>query len=551
MSLMQQRDRASQQTGWDALAVVAKQARERSLKDRFAADADRAVQWRREGAGLTAELGRHHLDAEVLGALIDLADQQQLPARIAALMSGDIVNETEGRPALHPSLRANPPTPSVAQGLADMAALADRLHQGQWLGFTDRPVTDIVNIGIGGSDLGPRMATGALRTYAVAGIRVHFVANVDPADIASCLARLDPATTLFLIASKSFRTQETQVNAAAARRWLEQAGAHGGAIDRHFVAITASPERAQQWGIPPAQILTFAEGVGGRYSLWSTIGFPLMCAIGPAAFEELLAGARAMDQHFAESPLPDNLPFLLGALDLWYTGFWGATSIAVLPYSHDLGLLPSYLQQLTMESNGKRVTRTGEPVDYATGPVFWGEAGTRGQHSFHQLLHQGTGLIPCDFILPLTSSEHKEQHRLLVANCLAQAQVLMGGIDEAAAARELINAGMAPDQARALAPHKVMPGNRPSSMITMERLTPFTLGALLALYEHRVFVSATLWGINPFDQWGVELGKKISDLIAPLLAGPDGGETGRVDAITSHLIAAYRAVQPEEKHEQP
>lgn len=543
MSLMQQSDRASQHPAWQALTTLAERARQTSLAARFADAPDRAHHWRREGAALTLELSRHHLDGAILDALIDLAKAQQLPARIAALMAGAIVNETEKRPALHPALRAEPTDRSVSAQLARMSALAKRLRSGAWLGFDERPITDIVNIGIGGSDLGPRMAVTALRTACAPLPRVHFVANVDPADLASQLRGLDPATTLFIVASKSFKTQETQVNANAARRWLRRAGATEKSIARHFVAVTAAPARARQWGVAEEHILAFAEGVGGRYSLWSAIGFPIMCAIGPDAFSELLAGARAMDDHFAATPLAENLPFLLGALDVWYTGFWGAASIAVLPYYHDLGLLPSYLQQLTMESNGKRVTRCGEPVDYATGPVFWGEAGTRGQHSFHQLLHQGTAFIPCDFILPLTSPDDTEQYRLLVASCLAQAQVLMAGIDAVTAGRELIASGMEPAQAALLAKHKAMPGDRPSTLITMRRLTPATLGALLALYEHRVFVSAVLWGINPFDQWGVELGKKISDSIAPLLNDTSAPEPA--DPVTAHLIAAYHAAQHE------
>ncbi|MDX9874550.1 MAG: glucose-6-phosphate isomerase [Spongiibacteraceae bacterium] len=529
-------DSLTRLSAWKRIGDAVISARQQSLRERFATETDRVASWRREAAGLTVDLSRHHLDAAILTALSDLAEARRLPAAIAALLQGELVNNTEQRAALHTDLRRPDAPAAVQQALASMTALATRLREGQWPGFSDQPVTDVVNIGIGGSDLGPRMAVAALSASRATDLRVHFVANIDPADIGRCLQALDPARTLFVVASKSFRTQETQVNAAAARRWLLAAGCPENVLGRHFIAITASPERAGALGMPPEQILTMWDWVGGRYSLWSTIGFPIMCAIGATAFRELLAGAHALDRHFAEAPLAQNVPALLGLLDVWYGNFWNSRSVAVLPYSHDLALLPAYLQQLTMESNGKRVTRDGVPVDYATGPVFWGEAGTRGQHSFHQLLHQGTELIPCDFILPLTSDFDAEQHRLLVANCLAQSEALANGRTASEAIAAALDEGLAQADAERLAPHRVMPGNRPSTLITFPKLTPATLGALLACYEHRVYTSAVIWGINPFDQWGVELGKQISERIAPQLTS---GTAENGDPLTARLIADY------------
>ena len=496
-------------------------------------------------AGLSIDTGKHLLDAAALEALWQCAEAAGFDDWRARLARGDAVNHTEGRAALHCLLRA-PAAPAglearwreVQDALTQMQRWVAALQGGRWQGFSGAPITDIVNLGIGGSDLGPAFVTEALRDHHTGPLRAHFVANIDPSQLLGVLRRLKPESTLFVLTSKSFTTQETLLNAGTARAWLEAAGATGDALQRHFVAVTAQPARAREWGIDAAHILPFWEWVGGRFSLWCGVGLPIAASAGMGAFRELLAGAAEMDAHFFGAPLRENIPLRLALLDHWYSRHFGAESTAILPYSHLLRRLPDFLQQMIMESNGKSVQRDGRPVDGPTSAVIWGSEGTNGQHSFHQLLHQGTRMIPAEFILPLHGAEEPGEHQsLLVANCLAQARALMLGRPEQEVLAELLARGMPEAEARALAPHIAMPGNRPSTLILMERLTPRALGALIALYEHRVFAQSVLWNINPFDQWGVELGKRMANEIHAHLAG--GTDLSGLDASTRQAIEAF------------
>ena len=405
------------------------------------------------------------------------------------------------------------------------------------MGCSGRPVTDVVNIGIGGSDLGPRMVTTALRDFTSGGIRCHFVSNIDDADLATTLAELKPETTLFIVSSKSFSTLETLQNARAAKQWLAAVAERDSDYARHFLAVTANPERAASFGIAADNILPMWDWVGGRYSLWSAVGLPIAFSLGMEGFNDLRDGAAAMDEHFRQAPLADNLPVLLGLLGIWYLNYHAAASHAVLPYLQRLELFPAYLQQLEMESNGKSVRTDGRAVDYATAPVIWGAVETNGQHSFHQLLHQGTRFIPVDFITALAPAAGDDRHAWLLANCLAQARALMIGKSAEAARRELLEQGVSDAEAARLAPHKALPGNRPSSLLLLDRLDPRHLGALIALYEHKVYVQSVFWGINAFDQYGVELGKVMSEGIHVALSG---GDAGNLDVATRAAIDLYR-----------
>jgi glucose-6-phosphate isomerase len=422
-----------------------------------------------------------------------------------------------------------------------MQAIAQRLNRGEHTGYSGAVITDVVNIGIGGSDLGPRLVTSALKPFQ-GNIRCHYVANADPADLQETLLHLDAASTLFIICSKSFYTEETLANSLEARAWMLTAGANATELEKHFLAITTNLQAAEDFGIPAGHCLPLWDWVGGRYSVWSAIGLSCAIAVGWERFAEFLAGAESMDQHFYTCAPSANMPLLMSLLELWYCNFLGAKNHVVLPYDHSLERLPDFLQQLTMESNGKRVSVDGQPLDYTTGPVLWGSTGTLGQHSFHQLLHQGQLLCPVDFVLPLTThTGMAQQHLNLVANCLAQSRTLMVGRSLKAAKDALLQRGLDNKKAEDLAPHLVMPGNRPSSVITMESLNPATLGALLALYEHRTFCSARLWNINPFDQWGVELGKEISVGISQKLQDTDNRNI--MDGATERLIQRWKNAQ--------
>ena len=518
-----------------------------SIQQLFDQDDSRTTDFILEAAGLQLDFSRHLLSRDALTTLHKMAAQAGLRQAIEDLCSGEHINNTENRPALHTLLRA-----SSADSLADkfrevsavrqrMQEIADSINQGDHEGYTGAAITDVVNIGIGGSDLGPRLVTEALKPFH-GGIRCHYVANVDPADLQGTLKGLKAETTLFIICSKSFRTEETLANSLAARDWMLAGGASAQDLDKHFLAVTTNLQAAADFGIPAANCLPMWDWVGGRYSVWSAVGLSCAIAVGWDRFSEFLAGAEAMDQHFQNSPPETNMPLLMGLLELWYCNFHGAGNHVVLPYDHSLQRLPDFLQQLTMESNGKQVSTDGHPLDYNTAPVLWGSAGTMGQHSFHQLLHQGTLLCPVDFVLPLTTHTGlAEQHRMLVANCLAQSRALMVGRSLEACHASLRERGMDDATAARLATHLAMPGSRPSSVITMESLNPRTLGALLALYEHRTFCSSQLWGINPFDQWGVELGKEIGTEILARLT--DSDKDSDMDAATERLIKAWRQAQ--------
>ena len=529
---------------WQALSKRYEAFNGTSLRELFE-DGERANQLTFEAAGLRVDLSKNLLDSATLSELITLAEEAGVKERIDAMFRGDHINNTEDRAVLHTALRlpvedhlevdGQDVAADVHEVLGRMRDFATALRSGAWLGYTGRTIKKVVNIGIGGSDLGPAMATKALRAYATAGITAEFVSNVDPADMVSVLEDLDAESTLFVIASKTFTTQETLANATAARNWLvEQLGAED-AVAKHFVAVSTNAEKVAAFGIDPENMFGFWDWVGGRYSVDSAVGLSLMAVIGPRDFMRFLGGFNAMDEHFRSTEFAENIPVLMGLLGVWYSDFYGAETHAVLPYSEDLSRFAAYLQQLTMESNGKSVRRDGSPVTTSTGEIYWGEPGTNGQHAFFQLIHQGTRLVPADFIgfarpkQDLPAGE-KSMHDLLMSNFFAQTKVLAFG----KTAAEITAEGVAAE----LVNHKVMPGNRPTTTILAEELTPAVLGALIALYEHIVFVQSVIWDINPFDQWGVELGKQQANDLAPAVSGEVEVDSG--DSSTDSLIKWYR-----------
>ena len=535
---------------WEALTRAADAARNIHLRDMFAADAQRFSHLSTGWNGWLLDYSKQRVGTATMGLLHGLWQSADVPGWIARMRAGETINHTEGRAALHIALRhpaskgpllhaGQDVVPGVHGELDKMQRFAAQIHGRHWRGATGEPITDIVNIGIGGSDLGPRMATQALAAFRHPELRVHYVANLDGADLVTVLAGLQPRTTLFIIASKTFTTQETMQNAASARNWLVQALGEA-AVARHFVAVSTNLAEVARFGIDPANAFAFWDWVGGRYSLWSVIGLPLALAVGCDNFRQFLAGAHAMDEHFFSAPVAENLPGLLALLEIWNTNFLGAESRAVLPYSQSLALLPRYLQQLEMESNGKQTDRQGKPMTCDTGPVIWGEAGTNGQHAFYQLIHQGGRLLPCEFIVckqadfPLAG-----HHEKLLANCFAQSEALMRGKTLAETTAELAASGMPADQVAMLAPYRSFPGNQPSTTLLLPRLDPYTLGALLALYEHKVFVESVIWDINPFDQWGVEYGKQLASRLLPVIVGTASGQN--LDSSTAGLVAACRA----------
>ncbi|MDQ3335367.1 MAG: glucose-6-phosphate isomerase [Myxococcota bacterium] len=502
------------------------------MRELFAEDAQRFTRMSREAAGLFVDFSKHRATDETLGLLFALAKQQGVETWRDKMFAGEKINGTEGRSVLHVALRDADPRPEVAAVLAKMRDFTERLRGGVWTGHTGKAITDIVNIGIGGSDLGPVMVTEALRPYWKQGLGVHFVSNVDGTHIAETLKRVKPETTLFVVASKTFTTQETMTNAKTARAWLVEHAGNEAAVAKHFVALSTNAKEVAAFGIDTQNMFEFWDWVGGRYSLWSAIGLPIACVIGMDNFEQLLAGAHAMDTHFKTAPLADNLPVILGMLGIWYTDFFGAESHAILPYDQYLHRFAAYFQQGDMESNGKSVDRAGQRVDYDTGPVIWGEPGTNGQHAFYQLIHQGTRLIPCDFIAPVESHNPLgKHHQILLANFFAQTEALMRGKTP-----EEVRAEGA---AEALVPHKTFTGNRPTTSIVVQKLTPETLGALVAMYEHKIFVQGIVWDIYSFDQWGVELGKQLASRILPELE--DDRPVTTHDASTNGLINYYKA----------
>ncbi len=532
----------TQRPTWQALAAHHQEVGGLHLRDLFARDPGRGERLTAEGAGLFLDYSKNRLTDETLRLLLRLAEECGLRERIDAMFLGERINVTENRPVLHVALRAplgvsivvdgQDVVPQVHAVLDRMADFAERVRDGRWLGHTGKPIRHVVNIGIGGSDLGPVMAYEALRHYSDRGKTFRFVSNVDGTDMAEATRDLEPAETLFIVCSKTFTTQETIVNARTAREWTLRALKDEAAVTRHFVAVSTNAPEVARFGIDPANMFGFWDWVGGRYSMDSAIGLSTMIAVGPENFRRLLAGFHAMDEHFRTAPFERNLPVLLGLLTVWYVDFFGVQTMAVLPYDQYLKRFPAYLQQLAMESNGKRVTLEGAAVDYGTGPVYFGEPGTNGQHSFYQLIHQGTPLVPCDFIGFCRSlNPLGDHHDLLTANLLAQGEALARGktADE-------VRAEGTPER---LVPHRTFPGNRPSNTLLAEQLTPETLGALVALYEHSVFTQGVVWGINSFDQWGVELGKVLATRIIPELQDAEDPQLGH-DSSTNALIRRYR-----------
>ncbi len=533
----------TQRPTWQALQTHFVEIKDRHLRDLFAEDDHRGERFAVEDVGLYLDYSKNRVTAETIRLLIELAEDCSLRERIEAMFRGETINVTEHRSVLHVALRATRDevfevdgknvVPEVHAVLDKMADFADRVRRGEWKGYTGRPIRAVVNIGIGGSDLGPVMAYEALKYYSDREITFRFVSNVDSTDFAEATRDLDPAETLFIISSKTFTTLETMTNAQTARDWSLRTLKDDQAVARHFVAVSTNAEEVSKFGIDTANMFEFWDWVGGRYSMDAAIGLSIMVAVGPDNFRSMLAGYHAMDLHFRTTPFERNLPVLMGLLTVWYNNFFDAQTVGVMPYEQYLKRFPAYLQQLTMESNGKHITLDGRLVDYQTGPIFWGEPGTNGQHSFYQLIHQGTKLIPCDFIgFMQTLNPIRDHHDLLMANVFAQTEALAFG--------------KTADEVRAegtpgwLVPHRTFEGNRPTNTILAERLTPEVLGSLIALYEHSVFTQGTIWNIDSFDQWGVELGKVLAKRIIPELEGRDEVPLSH-DSSTNTLIKRYRA----------
>jgi glucose-6-phosphate isomerase len=534
---------------WHALAEHQREIAGQRMRQMFADDPDRFAKFSLRFEEILLDYSKNRVNAETMRLLRRLAEQAGLKAWTERLFSGERINLTENRAVLHIALRnrSNRPIlvdgkdvmPDVNRVLKQMREFSEAIRSGAWKGYSGEAITDVVNIGIGGSDLGPVMATEALRPYGKPGLDVHFVSNIDGTHIAEAVKRLRPETTLFIVASKTFTTQETITNAETARAWLLKAAGDPAAVARHFVALSTNAKEVAKFGIDTKNMFEFWDWVGGRYSLWSAIGLPIMVFIGPDNFEEMIEGGHAMDEHFRDAPLERNLPATLGLLGIWYNNFFDAQTHAILPYDQYLHRFPAYFQQGDMESNGKGVTRDGEAAACSTGPVIWGEPGTNGQHAFYQLIHQGTKLVPADFIAPIESHNPiGEHHQILLSNFFAQTEALMKGKTEAEVRAELGAAGLAGEDLEKLLPHKVFPGNRPTNSILVKKITPRTLGSLIAMYEHKIFTQGVIWNINSFDQWGVELGKQLAKAILPELGGP--GEVTGHDSSTNGLIRHYK-----------
>jgi glucose-6-phosphate isomerase len=534
-----------------ALESHAADAKDWQLRQLFAADAQRFPKLTVDAAGLFLDYSKNRLDATTIGLLLDLARERGVEARRNAMFAGEKINLTEHRAVLHTALRLPRDKVLIADGqnvTADVHAVLDRVkdftarvRSGAWLGHSGKPITDIINIGIGGSDLGPKMAVLALRSYSHPRLKMHFVSNVDGHDMDAALAQVNPETTLFIVASKTFVTAETMLNAGTARNWFLQHAAEEH-LARHFVAVSTNTEAVRAFGIDPANMFPFWDWVGGRYSVWSSIGLSVALAVGFGYFSDFLAGAHDMDEHFRTAPLEQNMPVLLAMVGFWNRQFLGASSLSIAPYHQDLSRFPAYLQQLDMESNGKRVTTGGAAVDTPTCPVVWGECGTNAQHAYFQLLHQGTDVTPIDFIAALRATHDLAGHHdSLLANCFAQSEAFMTGKTGDEVRADLKAQNLSEAEIEALVPHKTFPGNRPSNTILMEQLTPTALGALIALYEHKTFVQGVLWDVNSFDQWGVELGKVLAKNIHAELTGEI--QPARHDSSTNGLIIMAKAAQ--------
>ena len=518
------------------------------LRDLFAADPKRVESLSLSFGGMFYDFSKQRMTAETLALLVSLAKEALVPEWRERMFSGEKINISEGRSVLHTALRRSAgPFPSkqfdvmpeVVETRRRMAEFAERLRSGKHFGHKGMPIRDVVNIGIGGSDLGPKMMNQALRAMSHPALNVHYVSNLDGAQLAPLLQTLDPRTTLFIVVSKTFTTQETMFNANTARDWLRANLGDELVIENHFAAVSSKPERAVEFGVPRELVFPIWDWVGGRYSLWSAVGLALMIAIGPHAFDEMLRGAERMDEHFRSAPFEQNLPVVMALIGIWNTNFLGASTLSMLPYNESLKYFPSFLQQLDMESNGKTVTADGKPLDYETCPIVWGELGNNGQHAFFQLLHQGGRLIPCDFIASARSDYPLPGHQeALLSNCFAQSAALAFGRDEDEVLANMEKEGVSPQQIADLLPHRVFAGNQPSSTLMLGSLTPETMGALVALYEHKVFVQGAIWGINSFDQWGVELGKAVASRILPAIH--DESLAKSLDASTQGLISFSR-----------
>jgi len=522
-----------------------------SMREQFALDSDRVHSFSLKSGDLLLDYSKNRITKETVEKLLALAESVNISDWIERMFTGEAINNTEGRAVLHTALRNRSNAPVIVDGedvmpavnavLLQMKNFCHQVHSGEWLGYSGKKITDIVNIGIGGSDLGPAMICDALEPYGIEGISVHFVSNVDGTDLSTTLEKLNQESTLFVVASKTFTTQETLTNAQSARSWFLKTAKQTD-VAKHFVAVSTNAKAVTEFGIDTANMFEIWDWVGGRYSLWSAIGLPIALYVGMDNFERLLDGGHEMDNHFRNQPLAENIPVIMGLLGVWYINFFGAQTHAIVPYDHSLARFPSHMQQLDMESNGKVTNREGHRLSYKTGPVIWGTPGTNGQHAYFQLIHQGTQLIPVDFVLPVNSHYPECDHQsILLANGLAQSEALMKGKNAEEVRIELAAEGYEGKALEALLPHKVFPGNRPSNTLLFPKLTPEMMGQLVALYEHKVFVQGVIWNINSFDQWGVELGKQLAKAILPDLQ--DGAEISAHDSSTTHLIKLIRSLR--------
>ncbi len=539
----------NQSEAWKALEVHHKEISGKHMRDMFAQDPDRFNRFSLRFGDILLDYSKNLVTTETLSLLFDLAREAGLKTWIEKMFGGEKINITENRAVLHIALRNRSNRPILVDGknvmddvnavLAHIREFTESVRSGRWTGYTGKAITDIVNIGIGGSDLGPVMATEALKPYGKEGLRVHFVSNIDGTHIAETLKQVSPETTLFIVASKTFTTQETITNAQTAKEWLLKSAGDESAVAKHFAALSTNAAEVAKFGIDTRNMFEFWDWVGGRYSLWSAIGLSIALYIGMDDFEELLTGAHLADEHFRSTEFEKNLPVVMGLMGVWYNNFFGAQTHAILPYDQYLHRFPAYFQQGDMESNGKGVTRDGERAEVSTGPVIWGEPGTNGQHAFYQLIHQGTKMIPADFLVPIESHNPVgHHHEILLSNFFAQTEALMRGKTEREVRAELEAAGMSGEELERLVPHKLFTGNRPTNSIMFQKLTPRTLGSLIALYEHKIFVQGVIWNINSFDQWGVELGKQLAKAILPELAG--AGKIATHDSSTNGLINHYK-----------
>jgi glucose-6-phosphate isomerase len=536
-------------SSWKNLKSLRKKMEKKSLRELFEKDEKRFEKFSLKVGGIFLDYSKNYIDEKIMSEFVNLAKETKLKNLIEKMRAGEKINHTENRSVLHIALRNRKNAPIYVDGkdvmpeinrvLNHMKEFSEQVRNGNWRGCTDKHITDIINIGIGGSDLGPAMVVQALTPFVKNDLKFHFVSNVDGSHIAETLKKINPETSLFIISSKTFTTQETLMNAHTARSWFLSQINDESAISKHFVAVSTNEKEVAKFGIDTRNMFEFWDWVGGRYSLWSAIGLSIALAIGFENFEKLLEGAHLMDEHFFMAPFESNMPFILAALDIWYNNFYECESRAILPYDQYLSRFPAFLQQLDMESNGKSVDRNGKFVDYQTGPIIWGEVGTNGQHAFYQLIHQGTKLIPCDFIAPIKSQNPiGEHHKALISNFIAQTEALMKGKTEKEAKEELKKQGLSSSEIKKLLPYKIFLGGKPTNTIFIDEINPFNLGSLIALYEHKVFVCGAIWNINSFDQWGVELGKQLAKIVLPELE--KGSETKEHDCSTRGLIDYFK-----------